>query len=106
MRLVLGGVCLVPGGAGNPSCTEADPPGEMATAADGTHHTGMHSCSHPCSHPTEMLLFIVAPDACSRAHMGMPSKTNVFLFFFPCFFSVQQVLFLAKMRECFLKYKL
>ena len=28
-----------------PSCTRADtPPGQMATAADGTHPTGMHSC--------------------------------------------------------------
>ena len=49
---------LLPGGAwswgdvcsrgiGIPACTEADtprPPGEMATAADGTHPTGMHSC--------------------------------------------------------------
>ena len=32
-----GGVCLVPGGA----C--GDPPG-TATAAGGTHPTGMHSC--------------------------------------------------------------
>ena len=41
------GVCSegvpVPGGAGIPACTEADPPGETATAADGTHPTGMHS---------------------------------------------------------------
>ena len=35
---------LVPGGVGIPACTEADPLGEMATAADGTHPTGMHSC--------------------------------------------------------------
>ena len=27
-----------------PACTEADPPGETATAAGGTHPTGMHSC--------------------------------------------------------------
>ena len=35
-----------PGGAGIPACTEADPPptGETATATDGTHPTGMHSC--------------------------------------------------------------
>ena len=42
----LGG-CLVPGwgGVGIPACTEADPPpGQTATAADGTHPTGMHSC--------------------------------------------------------------
>ena len=51
------GGCLVPGGCllrggawsggrvGIPACTEADtPPGETATAADGTHPTGMHSC--------------------------------------------------------------
>ena len=45
----LGG--LLPGGtwsrreAGIPACTtEADPPGDTATAADGTHPTGMHSC--------------------------------------------------------------
>ena len=31
------GVCI-------PACTEADPP-PMATAAGGTHPTGMHSCS-------------------------------------------------------------
>ena len=43
-------VCLLQGGVpgsgggGIPACTEADPPGEMATAADGTHPTGMHSC--------------------------------------------------------------
>ena len=37
-------VCLVWGRVGIPRCTEADPPGEMATAADGTHTTGMHSC--------------------------------------------------------------
>ena len=36
-----------PGGAGIPACTEATPlpQGETATAADGTHPTGMHSCS-------------------------------------------------------------
>ena len=50
-----GGVCLLPGGVcswgmsapggGIPACTEAGtPPGETATAADGTHPTGMHSC--------------------------------------------------------------
>ena len=46
----LGGV-LVPGPGGVsapggiPACTEADtPPGETATAADGTHPTGMYSC--------------------------------------------------------------
>ena len=32
------GVCLVPGG-----CLVETPPG-MATAAGGTHPTGMHSC--------------------------------------------------------------
>ena len=31
-------------GGGIPACTEADPPAETATAADGTHPTGMHSC--------------------------------------------------------------
>ena len=31
------GVCI-------PSCTEADTPQQMTTAADGTHPTGMHSC--------------------------------------------------------------
>ena len=45
-----GGVC--PGGVGVsrprpvgmciPTCTEADPPNQMATAADGRHPTGMH----------------------------------------------------------------
>ena len=39
------GPCLVPGGVGIPACTVADPSGETATAADGTHPTGMHSCS-------------------------------------------------------------
>ena len=33
-----------PGGGGIPAGTEADPPGETATAADGIHPTGMHSC--------------------------------------------------------------
>ena len=32
------------GGGGIPACTEADPPGETAPAADGMHPTGMHSC--------------------------------------------------------------
>ena len=27
-----------------PACTEADTPQQMATAADGTYPTGMHSC--------------------------------------------------------------
>ena len=31
------------GGIGIPACTEADPP-QTATAAGGTHRTGMHSC--------------------------------------------------------------
>ena len=30
-------------GVGIPACTEADTLGETATAADGTHPTGMHS---------------------------------------------------------------
>ena len=34
----------VPGGGGIPACTEADLPGETATAVDGMHPTGMHSC--------------------------------------------------------------
>ena len=46
---VCSGGCLVQGGllpgVGIPACTEADPPGETATAADGMHPTGMHSCS-------------------------------------------------------------
>ena len=29
---------------GIPACTEADTPHQMATAAGGTHPTGMHSC--------------------------------------------------------------
>ena len=45
---LLPGGCLLQGvvyarGGRVPACTEADPPGETATAADGTHHTGMHS---------------------------------------------------------------
>ena len=32
-----------PGEVGIPACTPS-PPGETATAADGTHPTGMHSC--------------------------------------------------------------
>ena len=32
------------GGWGIPACTEADPTKQTATAADGTHATGMHSC--------------------------------------------------------------
>ena len=31
-----------------PACTEADVPQHTATAAGGTHPTGMHSCSHMC----------------------------------------------------------
>ena len=38
--------CAWSEGVGIPACTEADPsPGETATAADGTHPTGMHSCT-------------------------------------------------------------
>ena len=33
-----------PRGGSIPACTEADPPPPTATAADGTHPTGMHSC--------------------------------------------------------------
>ena len=34
-----------PGGVCIPACTEADPPPQqMATAAGGTHPTGIHSC--------------------------------------------------------------
>ena len=45
-----GGVCWGPGprrvcsGGGFPACTEVDTPQQMATVADGTHPTGMHSC--------------------------------------------------------------
>ena len=39
-----GGYLVPGGGVGIPACTEADPPGDTATAADGTHPTGMHSC--------------------------------------------------------------
>ena len=41
------GGCPGPGGC-IPRCTEADtpPPQQTATAADGTHPTGMHSCSN------------------------------------------------------------
>ena len=39
----LGGPGLGPGGRCIPACTETDPPLQMATAADGTHPTGMHS---------------------------------------------------------------
>ena len=34
-----GGGCLVPGEVGILACTEADPSGETAIAADGTHPT-------------------------------------------------------------------
>ena len=34
-----------PGGGGIPACSETEPlPQQMATAAGGTHPTGMHSC--------------------------------------------------------------
>ena len=37
--------CPGPGPGGCiPACTEADTPYQTATAAGGTHHTGMHSC--------------------------------------------------------------
>ena len=45
--LVLGGLVQGVawfGGVGIPACTEADLPLGEATAADGTHPTGMHSC--------------------------------------------------------------
>ena len=55
------GVCVVLGG-GIPACTEADPPppGETATAPDGTHPTGMHSCSEYVFGMNEELLLILA----------------------------------------------
>ena len=34
-----------PGGGCIPACTEADTPQQTATAAGGTHPTGMHCCS-------------------------------------------------------------
>ena len=44
-----GGVCfqggLVPGGLVSQHALRQTPPGETATAANGTHPTGMHSCS-------------------------------------------------------------
>ena len=39
------GKCLVPGGLVSQHALWQTPPGETATAADGTHPTGMHSCS-------------------------------------------------------------
>ena len=40
-----GGGCPGPGPGGCiPACTEADTPQQTATAEDGTHPTGMHSC--------------------------------------------------------------
>ena len=39
-----GGGCLVPGGLVSQHALRQTPPGETATAADGTHPTGMHSC--------------------------------------------------------------
>ena len=42
---VHGGGCPGPGPGGCIlTCTEADTPQQTATAADGTHPTGMHSC--------------------------------------------------------------
>ena len=32
--------------SGNPAWADTPPPPEMATAEDGTHPTGMHSCVH------------------------------------------------------------
>ena len=37
------GGCLLPGGLVSQHALRQTPPGEMATAADGTHPTGMHS---------------------------------------------------------------
>ena len=39
-----GGVQVQAWGVCNPACTEADTPQQTATAAVGTHPTGMHSC--------------------------------------------------------------
>ena len=39
-----GGGVPGPGGVGIPAPLRQTPPGETATAADGTHPTGMHSC--------------------------------------------------------------
>ena len=40
------GGCLVPGGLVSQHVLRHTPPGETATAADGTHPTGMHSCNY------------------------------------------------------------
>ena len=42
LRGVSSGGCLLRGGVC--SALRQPPPGEMATAVDGTHPTGMHSC--------------------------------------------------------------
>ena len=44
--LSTGGGCLLPGGVSAPGgvCSTLRQPGETATAADGTHPTGMYSC--------------------------------------------------------------
>ena len=45
--VVCSGGCLLPrGGLVSQHALRQTPPGETATAADGTHPTGMHSCLH------------------------------------------------------------
>ena len=65
--LVLGGH-LLPGGClvwrevGIPACTEQNPLGETATAADGMHPTGMHFCFECFYVRTKMGKFV--PETC------------------------------------------
>ena len=49
--------CLVPGGSASGGGPGGDPP-QMATAAGGTHPTGMHSCFWKSSHKLWFILAI------------------------------------------------
>ena len=52
----------------------ADPPGQMATAADGTHPTGMHSCL------LQLLLLLMH---LHNMHQAMFNNSVIRLGFFP-----------------------
>ena len=78
---LLQGVCSGGGGVGIPACTEADPPGEMATAAYGSHPTGMHSCFKGLFTLTEIDIRIVMV----REAMSVQCNLNMLTVFVePC----------------------
>ena len=99
------GVCLVPGGAwswgvGIPACTQAEtPPGETATAADGTHSTGMHSCFTCRPSAWQMLL---TPWPFITARKQSLGQSNVFtgVFMMSLIVCLLDSMFLLSLSKC------